>query len=145
MTAETARDLAEEKARADWGIDFAPFRPLEHTQQKRTTGRVDHLFVYERIAGNIGDSRFRLRLAVTGDELTEVAHYVHVPESFERRFQELRVGEQHDRRRGEPRGRRAVRTRRLHPRRAVAAAPALAGLAPGAGRRIRRRRADGRR
>ena len=29
-------------------------------------------------------------LTVAGDELTEVAPYVHVPESFERRFQELR-------------------------------------------------------
>jgi hypothetical protein len=90
LTAGAARPLAEEKARVDWGIDFASFRPLEHTQQQRTTGRVDHLFVYERIAGNIADSRFRLRLVVTGDELTELAHYVHVPESFERRFQELR-------------------------------------------------------
>lgn len=90
LTPETARQLAEEKARTDWGIDFALFKPLEQTQQKRTTGRVDHAFVYERIAGNLADSRFRLRLAVAGDELTELAHYVHVPESFDRRFQELR-------------------------------------------------------
>ncbi len=90
LSESAARQLAENGARADWGVDFAPFRLLEHTQQERTTGRVDHTFVYERTAGNIAEARFRLRLAVTGNALTEVTHFVHVPESFDRRFQELR-------------------------------------------------------
>ncbi len=85
-----ARRLAEEHARADWAVAFEPLRLLEETQQTRTTGRVDHTFVYERTARTIADARFRLRLTVTGDALTEVTHYVHVPESFDRRFQELR-------------------------------------------------------
>jgi hypothetical protein len=87
---EAARGVAEDRASADWGVDFTPLRLLEKTQQRRTTGRVDHSFVYERVAGNLVDSRFRLRLAVTGDALTEVTHYVFVPESFTRRFQSLR-------------------------------------------------------
>ena len=90
LDASVARRVAEVGARADWGVDFAPLHLLEQTQQRRTTGRVDHSFVYERTAGNLADSRFRLRLAVTGDALTEVAHYVFVPESFTRRFQSLR-------------------------------------------------------
>ena len=76
LTADAARELAEGRARADWGVDLAPFKPLEQTQQQRTTGRVDHTFVYERVAGNLADSRFRLRLTVTGNELTEVMRYV---------------------------------------------------------------------
>ncbi len=87
---ESARRIAEARARDDWNVDFGNFRLLEATQQTRTTGRVDHGFVYERTAGNIADSRFRLRLSVTGDALTEVTHFVHVPESFERRYSELR-------------------------------------------------------
>ncbi len=90
LSESAARALAESGARADWGVDFAPFRLLEHTQQERTTGRVDHAFVYERTADNIANARFRLRLSVTGNALTEVTYYVYVPESFDRRFQELR-------------------------------------------------------
>ena len=85
-----AQALAERGARDDWDVDFGAYRLLEATEQTRTTGRVDHSFVYERTAGNLGDARFRLRLAVAGNVLTEVAPFVFVPESFERRFRELR-------------------------------------------------------
>ncbi len=90
LDAEAAKALAETRAKADWGVDFAPWSLLERTQQKATNGRLDHTIVYERAQGNIGASRFRLRLTVTGDVLTEVSYYAHVPESFDRRFQELR-------------------------------------------------------
>ncbi len=87
---DTARSIAEAGARSDWGVDFDAYKLIEQTQQKRTTGRADHDFVYERKNGNIADSHFRLRLEVTGDKLTEVTHFVEIPESFERRFVELR-------------------------------------------------------
>jgi len=87
---DAARRLAEKGARDDWNVDFGKFELLDATQQMRTTGRVDHSFVYQRTSGNIAESRFRLRLAVAGNVLTEVAHFVHVPESFELRYRELR-------------------------------------------------------
>src|SRR5512143_2266540 len=90
LPAEAARKIAEARAHADWGIDFAPYRPLETTQQTRTTGRVDHTFVYERTDLRIAEARFRLRLVVSGNELTSIRHFVNVPESFERRYQEMR-------------------------------------------------------
>jgi hypothetical protein len=90
LPADAARRLAEERARADWGIDLAAWTPLEQTSQARTTGRVDHAFVYERKAAALGEARIRLRLALAGDRLTEVAPFAHVPESFQRRFDELR-------------------------------------------------------
>lgn len=87
---DVARGIAEARARADWGVDLAPYALIERTQQKATNGRVDHRFVYERRDGNLGESRFRLRLGTTGDALTEVAFFSFVPESFDRRFQALR-------------------------------------------------------
>ena len=78
------------RARADWGVDFAPYQRLETTQNTRTTGRVDHTFVYERSDERIADARFRMQLVVSGDELTALTYFVHVPESFELRYQELR-------------------------------------------------------
>ena len=90
LGSDDARRVAEERASADWGVDFAPYFLLERSQQQRTTGRVDHGFVYQRAADDVGEAHFRLRLTVTGDTLTEVTHFTQVPESFSRRFQELR-------------------------------------------------------
>jgi hypothetical protein len=89
LAPEAARALGEERAKADWKVDLAPYALLEQSQQTRPGGRVDHAFVYER-AERLGEARIRLRLDVAGDELVEIAPYVHVPESFERRFRELR-------------------------------------------------------
>jgi len=57
---------------------------------RRSSGRVDHTFVYEREHETLGDGRFRLRLGVAGDRLSDVSHYVYVPEAFKLRFQEMR-------------------------------------------------------
>jgi len=89
LDAAVALDLARTRAHDDWQVDFAPYHLLEQSQETRPTGRVDHQFVFERDERYAGAS-IRMRVAVTGDELTGVAPYVHVPEKFERHFQELR-------------------------------------------------------
>jgi len=89
LSADSARALAEERGKSDWGMDLKPYTLLEQSQQVRATGRVDHAFVYQR-PEMLGEARFRMRLSVAGDELIEIAPYVHVPESFDRRFRELR-------------------------------------------------------
>jgi hypothetical protein len=91
LDAAAARTIAETRAREDWAIDFAPYKLLEQSQQQRPNGRVDHLFVYERERETLGDGRYRMRLAVTGSEFSELTHFVHIPEAFERRFQEMRA------------------------------------------------------
>ena len=89
LDAASARTIAETRARDDWGIDLAPYRLLEQSQQTQLSGRVDHSFAYER-PEPLGDARIRLRLTVAGDELTGVAPFVHIPEAFDRRYEELR-------------------------------------------------------
>ena len=90
LDATAARSIAEQRAHADWAIDFAPYKLLEQSQVRLPNGRIDHSFVYEREHEQLGDSRYRLRLGVAGDRLVEVTHSVHVPEAFQRRFQEMR-------------------------------------------------------
>ncbi|MET0682858.1 MAG: type II CAAX endopeptidase family protein [Casimicrobiaceae bacterium] len=89
LSARAARTLAEERAASDWKLDLKPYVLLEQSQQTRPAGRIDHTFVYQR-AEMLGEARIRLRLTVAGDELIEIAPYVHLPESYERRFRELR-------------------------------------------------------
>ena len=89
LDAAVALDLARTRARDDWHVDFGPYHLLEQSQETQPSGRVDHQFVFERDERYAGAS-VRLRVTVTGDELTGVAPFVHVPEKFDRQFQELR-------------------------------------------------------
>jgi len=89
LAPSAALELAKARAHEDWDIDFAPYRLLDQSQQTGPSGRVDHRFVFER-EGALGQARIRLSLVVSGDELTEVEPFVYVPESFERRFEEMR-------------------------------------------------------
>ena len=89
LTAEAALHIARTRAAQDWDVALRPYHLLEQSQQVRVSGRVDHLFVFERDE-ELSDARIRLQLVVSGDELTKVLPFVHVPEGFERRFQEMR-------------------------------------------------------
>ncbi len=89
LSSAAARALAEARAAADWKVDLTPYALLEASQETRPEGRVDHAFVYQR-PEVLGEARIRLRLAVAGDELSEIGPYVHVPEAFIRRYRELR-------------------------------------------------------
>lgn len=87
---DAARALAMERARADWGVDFARYKPVAASTQKRTGGRVDHEFRFERIDSPIGEGKLLLGLAVSGDRLTGLVRGVQVPEAFDRRYAERR-------------------------------------------------------
>ncbi len=89
LAPDAALALARERAAADWGVDFAPYELLDQSQQTQPSGRVDHRFVFER-AEALREARIRLELEVSGDELTGVNPFVHVPEAFARRFEEMR-------------------------------------------------------
>jgi hypothetical protein len=90
LDAAAARSIAETRAHADWGVDFEPYQLLEQSHLQRPNGRVDHTLVYERKDVVLGEAHIRLRLSVSGDALTEVTRFVHVPEAFGRRYEELR-------------------------------------------------------
>ncbi len=83
--------IAERAAIGGWGVDLAAFDRVGSSQQTRPGGRVDHTFEYERAGVRFGDGRLRLRLVVGGNELTELTHFVEVPEAFSRRYAEMRA------------------------------------------------------
>lgn len=90
LDADAARAIAVERAAKDWNVDFAQYKAVSASTAKRTGGRVDHEFRYERIDTPIGDGKLLLTLVVSGDRLTALARGFRVPEAFERRYQERR-------------------------------------------------------
>ena len=90
LDADAARRTAEREAAARWGVDFTLFAPVEQGQERRLGGRVDHTFTYERRSPTLNEGRYRLRLVVSGDRLTEVTHFIKIPEAFSRRYARMR-------------------------------------------------------
>ncbi len=89
LAADSARAIAESAAK-DWQIDLSQYQLAEQSQETRPGGRIDHTFVYERPDVRIGEGRYRLRLVAGGDRLTELEHFIKIPEAFSRRYQEMR-------------------------------------------------------
>ena len=91
LDAARARALAERGARgAPWNVALGAWEPVESSQQERPGGRLDHTFVYERPDARAGEGRFRLRLVVSGDRLTELTRLLRIPEAFDRRYEQMR-------------------------------------------------------
>lgn len=90
LDVQNARLLAEYQAINNWHIDFAHYTLIEQSKEIRLSERIDHTFVYERIDHKIGDG-YRLRIVVSGDKVTELTHFVQIPDSFKRQYQEMRT------------------------------------------------------
>jgi membrane protease YdiL (CAAX protease family) len=85
-----ARRIAEADASSHWNVALNAFVLVEQGQERRTGGRVDHTFTYERPTPTLNEGRYRLRLVVSGDRLTEVTHFLKIPEAFSRRYASMR-------------------------------------------------------
>jgi hypothetical protein len=91
LSAAAARQRAEADAQTRWAVDLSPFGLVEQGQERKPGGRVDHTFTYERASPTLNEGRYRLRLVVAGDRLTEVTYFVKVPEAFTRRYANMRA------------------------------------------------------
>ncbi len=90
LAPDAARTIAENGTGAPWNVALDRYEAVEASEVERPGGRVDHTFVYERPDAQAGEGRFRLRLVVSGDRLTELTHVLQVPEAFDRRYEEMR-------------------------------------------------------
>ena len=91
LESDEALLVAERGAVADWDVTLDAFERVETSQSARPSGRVDHTFTYERVGERLGAATLRMRLVVSGDRLTELVHYLEVPEAFRRRFDNMRA------------------------------------------------------
>jgi len=90
LSEKDARALAEMQASSNWNINFAQYKLVESSQKTEISNRIDHTFVYERTDKKIGEGTYRLKIVVSGDKITELTHFVKVPEAFTRRYVEMR-------------------------------------------------------
>lgn len=90
IPSDSARVIAEQAALEFMEVDLENYELVETSEELQPGERLDHSFVYERKDEQIGDAEYRLRLGVSGDKLTELHHFVRVPEAFDRRYSEMR-------------------------------------------------------
>ncbi|MFB6098361.1 MAG: lysostaphin resistance A-like protein, partial [Salinibacter sp.] len=91
LAADSARAIAEAQATRHWNVALSKYELVSASRQERPNGRVDHTFIYQRPDLKLGENgRYRLRLKVSGNELSEVKHFVKVPEAFQRRYENMR-------------------------------------------------------
>ena len=59
-------------------------------ETKKTSGRVDRTYTFERVDRRIGGAPIRAEVGIAGDIPSRVRAYVEIPESFRRRYAEMR-------------------------------------------------------
>ncbi|HSC25429.1 MAG TPA: CPBP family intramembrane glutamic endopeptidase [Candidatus Babeliales bacterium] len=85
-----ARHIAETNATLNWNIDFHDYILIESSQKTELSGRIDHTFVYQQAHYHIGEGSYRLKIIISGDKMTELTHFIKIPEAFNRRYAEMR-------------------------------------------------------
>ncbi len=89
LEADQARAIAEHGA-SNWNVDLSHYKLIESAKEIMPSGRIDHTFTYERPNIKIGEGHYRLRLKVSGDKFSELTHFVQVPETFIRKYTQMR-------------------------------------------------------
>ncbi len=90
IATDSARVIALAAAKDEWQVDFTGYDLIEESEELQAGGRIDHTFVYERTDRQIGEGKYRLRLRVSGDRLSELTRFIWIPEAFGRRYAEMR-------------------------------------------------------
>ena len=91
VSADSGQRLAE-VALDTWIDDRAdPWKLVTASYEtKKTSGRVDRTYTFERADRRIGGAPIRAEVAIAGDTPARVRPFVEIPESFRRRYAEMR-------------------------------------------------------
>lgn len=90
LSTELAKKIAENTAKNHFNTEFTFFHLVEKSQETKQNGRIDHTFTYEHPQKQLGDARYRLKMIVSGDQLTSISHFLKIPEEFLRKYGEIR-------------------------------------------------------
>ena len=91
VSADSGRRLAEQVLdtwiddRADrWKLVTSSY------ETKKTSGRIDRSYTFERTDRRIGDAPIRAEAVIAGDTPSRLRPFVEIPQSFQRRYAEMR-------------------------------------------------------
>ncbi|MEA1898147.1 MAG: CPBP family intramembrane glutamic endopeptidase, partial [Bacteroidota bacterium] len=87
---EEALTIATREVQANWDLDLSAYDLVEKSKEEMESGRIDHSFIYERKDITIGEGEYRLRIKLSGEKLTQIQHFVKIPDEFNRRYAEMR-------------------------------------------------------
>ena len=95
ISADSGRRLAEQVL-GKWIDDRADRWRLVTSSYdtKKTSGRIDRTYTFERVDRRIGGAPIRIDVVVAGDLPVRARPYVEIPESFRRRYGEMRSANQ---------------------------------------------------
>lgn len=85
-----ALSIAKREASENWQLDLSDYELVENSKEEVESGRTDHSFIFERSDIVVGDGKYRLKLKVSGDKLSELKYFVKIPDDFNRRYSEMR-------------------------------------------------------
>jgi hypothetical protein len=91
VSADSGQRLAE-RALGTWINDRADRWKLVTAsyETKKISGRVDRTYTFERIDRRIGGAPIHAEVAIAGDTPARISSFVEIPESFRRRYAEMR-------------------------------------------------------
>ena len=91
LSENKALKLAKFESTEYWNVDLTNYKLVQTSQDIKPSERIDYTFVYKRNDISIGEEgEYRLKLVVSGDKLTEVKHYIKIPETFKHKYEEMR-------------------------------------------------------
>ena len=85
---EQAHEIAVQGAAA-WNVDLTPYELVESNREELPSGRVDHIFTYERHDVTLQKGLYRIKLKVSGDIFSEMQREVKIPDEFTRRYEQM--------------------------------------------------------
>lgn len=89
LNEDSAKNIAEKEAVNNWNFNLKEYKLVDKSQKIQSNGRIDYVFNYRRYI-NIGEAKDKVELQVKGDKLVKVQHYLDIPESFTRNYEQQR-------------------------------------------------------
>jgi len=90
LSTEAAQNIAVKTATKTWKINLDQYKLVESSKVERPSTRIDHTFVYERTDKQIGKGFYQIKIVVSGDKVTQLSHFVKIPDNFFKKYSQMR-------------------------------------------------------
>ena len=82
--------ILNENYRAGLIPDLSDYSLIEESSELKEGGRRDHVFTYEMNDAGVGEALYRIKIKLSGNEITAMIPLVKIPEAFYQGYEEMR-------------------------------------------------------